>query len=101
MFKVNEEKLLSDHKALEAKKLENLAVIEKDAKAYAVAHDYDERQTKQFVDFTVELENGGLSQFESRKLKILSEYIEEVAQEEVAKTSVDNLNTASATVNNV
>ena len=81
MFKVNEEKLLHDYHILDAKKHDNLAVIEKDAKAYAIEHDYDDIQTKQFVEYVVKLENSGLTRSESRKLEILSEYLEEVAEE--------------------
>ncbi len=88
MLKVNEEKLLSDHKALGAKKFENLAAIEKDATAYAVAHGYDEEKTAKFVAFTQEIQGNGLSAEESTKLEILGSYIEEVAEEEVANETV-------------
>ena len=99
MFKVNEEKLLHDYHILDAKKHDNLAVIEKDAKAYAIEHDYDDIQTKQFVEYVVKLENSGLTRSESRKLEILSEYLEEVADEPAQSSeaeTVTNVMTATA-----
>ncbi len=99
MLKVNEEKLLSDHKALEAKRFENLAVIEKDATAYAVAHGYNEEKTAKFVAFTQEIQGNGLSEEENAKLEILGSYIEEVAEEEVADETAAEI--PAATVNGV
>ena len=102
MLKVNEEKLLLDHKALVDKRETNLAEIERQATLYAVERGYDEAKTEQFVAFTKELEGNGLTAEENAKLELLSTYIEEVeepAQEEVAEaTPVDGLD-AAATVN--
>lgn len=86
MLKVNEEKLLLDHNELVAKKTENLAVIKRDAKRYAVEHDYDDRQAEKFVAYVVELENSGLTKGEKTKLELLSSYIYE-AEEPVAETA--------------
>ena len=80
MLKVNEEKLLHDYRILAAKKHDNLALIEKDAKAYAVAHNYNEAQTAELVICITKLQNNGLSAEESAKLEILADYIEEVAE---------------------
>lgn len=102
MLKVNEEKLLHDYHILDAKKADSLAVIEKDAKTYAEAHSYNEAQTAELIACITKLQNGGLTADESARLAILGSYIEEVAEEEVAEaTPVDNLNAASATVNNI
>lgn len=102
MLKVNEEKLLLDHKALVDKRETNLAAIEKQSTLYAIDRGYDEAKTAQFVAFTKELEGNGLTAEETVKLELLSSYIEEVeepAQEEVAEaTPVDDLD-AAATVN--
>ncbi len=98
MFKVNEEKLLHDYHILDAKKHDNLAVIEKDATAYAVAHGYSEAQTAELVACVTKLQNGGLTAEESAKLEILGSYIEEVAEEEVAETASE---VPTATVNSV
>lgn len=108
MLKVNEEKILADYASLVEKKEKGLSAVEADAKAYAVAHGYDEVKTAKFVAFTQEIQGSGLSDKELEKLEVLGSYIEEVeelvgeiAQEEVAETSVDSLNAKSATVNNV
>ena len=102
MLKVNEEKLLLDHKVLVDKKEKNLAAIEKQATLYAIERGYDEGMTAKFVAFTKDLEGNGLTAAETAKLELLSYYIEEVeepAQEEVAEaTPVDDLD-AAATVN--
>ena len=89
MLKVNEEKLLQDRKELVTKKNENLAAIEVDAKAYAVAHGYDEEKTAKFVAFTQDIQGNGLTDKENAKLEILSDYIEEVEElvEEVAESA--------------
>ncbi len=81
MIKVNEEKILLDHKELVEKKEKNLAAIEVDAKAYAVAHGYDEEKTAKFVAFTQDIQGNGLSDKENVKLEILSSYIDEVEEE--------------------
>lgn len=80
MLKVNEEKLLQDRKELVTKKEKNLAAIEIDAKAYAVAHGYDEEKTAKFVAFTQDIQGNGLSNKENAKLEILSAYIDEVEE---------------------
>ena len=80
MLKVNEQKVLEDTKALIDKKNDNLAKIEADAKAYAVAHGYDEDKTAKFVKFTQEIEGNGLSAEESAKLELLSSYIDDVEE---------------------
>lgn len=80
MLKVNEEKLLQDHKELVEKKEKNLAAIEIDAKAYAVAHGYDEEKTAKFVAFTQDIQGNGLSDKENAKLEILSACIDEVEE---------------------
>lgn len=80
MLKVNEEKLLQDRKELVTKKNENLAAIEIDAKAYAVAHGYDEEKTAKFIAFTQDIQGNGLSDKENAKLEILSAYIDEVEE---------------------
>ena len=102
MLKVNEKKLLLDHKALVDKRETNLAEIEKQATLYAIDRGYDETKTAQFVAFTKELEGNGLPAEENAKLELLSAYVEEVeepAQEEVAdETPVGDLN-AAVTVN--
>lgn len=91
MLKVNEEKLLHDHKELVEKKEKNLAAIEVDAKAYAVAHGYDEEKTAKFIAFTQEIQGNGLSDKENAKLDILSAYIDEVEEpvEEVVSAEVE------------
>ena len=78
MQKVNEEKLLHDHAELVAKREENLAEVEADAREYAANHGYSEDKTEQFVAFTKELEGDGLSTDEKAKLELLASYIEEV-----------------------
>lgn len=80
MLKVNEEKILFDHKELVEKKEKNLAAIEVDAKAYAVAHGYDEEKTAKFIAFTQDIQGNGLSDKENAKLEILSDYIDEVEE---------------------
>lgn len=95
MFKVNEEKLLQDHKELVEKKDKNLAAIEVDAKAYAVAHGYDEEKTAKFIAFTQDIQGNGLSDKENAKLEILSAYIDEV--EEVVAEETDGAETATDT----
>lgn len=80
MLKVNEEKILLDHKELVEKKEKNLVAIEVDAKAYAVAHGYDEEKTAKFVAFTQDIQGNGLSDKENAKLEILSAYIDEVEE---------------------
>lgn len=83
MLKVNEEKLLLDHKELVEKKEKSLAEIEVDAKAYAVAHGYNEEKTAKFIAFTQDLQGNGLSVEEKIKLDILGSYIDEVEEEEL------------------
>lgn len=80
MLKVNEEKILFDHKELVEKKEKNLAAIEIDAKAYAVAHGYDEEKTAKFIAFTQDIQGNGLSDKEKAKLEILTGYIDEVEE---------------------
>lgn len=80
MLKVNEEKLLYDYHILDAKKHDNLAVIDADAKAFAVAHGYDEKTTADFVAFTEKASGFGLTTEENAKLEILSAYINEVEE---------------------
>ena len=103
MLKVNEERLLLDHKELVDKREANLAAIEKQATLYAIDRGYDEAKMAQFVAFTKDLEGNGLTAEETVKLEILETYIEEVeehAQEEVAEaTPVGDLNAQGATVN--
>lgn len=106
MLKVNEEKLLHDYHVLDAKKADNLAVIEKDAKAYAEAHGYNEAQTAELMACVTKLQNGGLTADESAKLAILGEYIDDVAEKVVTETetaseaqAATTPNTANSTVN--
>lgn len=93
MLKVNEEKILLDHKELVEKKDKNLAAIEVDAKAYAVAHGYDEEKTAKFVAFTQDIQGNGLSDKENVKLEILSDYIDEV--EETVADDAESVEVAS------
>lgn len=86
MLKVNEEKLLHDYHILDAKKHDNLTVIDADAKAFAVAHGYDEKTTADFVAFTEKASGYGLTADENAKLELLSSYIDEV-EESVAETA--------------
>lgn len=104
MLKVNEEKLLHDYRILDAKKHDNLAVIKKDAKAYAEAHGYDEAQTAEFIACVTKLQNGGLTAEESAKLEVLSSYIEDVeepVEQSEAEVSLEGVVTANAVVNNI
>lgn len=103
MLKINTAKLISDYHILDAKKHDNLVVIEKDATAYAVAHGYSEAQTAELVACVTKLQNGGLTAEESTKLEILGSYIEEVAEEEVADetTAEIPIATANGVVNNI
>ena len=103
MLKVNEERLLCDHKELVEKKQRKLASVESDARAYAGQRGYDEDKTQQFIAFLQGIEGDGLSTEEQFKLQLLASYIEDIeepAQEEVAETtSVDDLNAQGTTVN--
>lgn len=111
MLKVNEDKILQDHDSLIAKKNENLANIEADAKVYATSHGYDEEKTIKFVKFTQELQGNGLSAEETAKLELLSSYIDEVEEEvaegemvkcNVVPTTEDEVATSTvATINNI
>lgn len=110
MLKVNEEKLLHDYHILDAKKADNLAVIDADAKAFAVAHGYDEKTTADFVAFTEKASGYGLTADENAKLEILSSYIDEVeepkAEEETVmaeptETVIDGATLRVGVVNNI
>lgn len=109
MLKVNEDKILFDHKELVDKKDKNLAAIEVDAKAYAVAHGYDDEKTAKFVTFTQDIQGNGLSDKENAKLEILSAYIDEVEEpaeqsEEVAdggEVVIDGAVLRTGVVNNI
>ena len=98
MLKVNEEKILRDAQALVAKKHDNLAKIEADAKEYAVKHGYSDEQTEKFVKFVQENEGNGLSAEEGVKLQILSSYIEMVEEEELKLNVVPEEATANSSV---
>lgn len=87
MLKVNEEKLLLDHKELVDKRETNLAAIEKQATLYAIERGYNEEKTAQFVAFTKELEGDGLSVEEKAKLEILNSYIDVIEDTEEKPTS--------------
>lgn len=93
MLKVNEEELLLDYEELVEKKSQNLAAIEVDAKAYAVAHGYDEEKTAKFIAFTQDIQGNGLSDKENTKLEILSAYIDEV--EELVAEEAESAEVAS------
>lgn len=81
MLKVDKEKILQDYCELVAEKDNNLSKIEADARAYALAHGYNEEKTQKFIAFvTQEIEGNGLSAEESAKLEILSSYIDEVEE---------------------
>lgn len=86
MLKVNEEKILKDYSDLVEKKEKGLSSVEADAKAYALAHGYDEEKTAKFVTFLQGLQGSGLSDAELAKLDLLGSYIEEI--EEPAEESV-------------
>lgn len=88
MLKVNEEKLLHDHKELVEKKAKNLDAIKVDATAYAVAHGYDEEKTAKFVAFTQDIQGNGLSDNENAKLELLSSYIDEVEEPKAEEETV-------------
>ena len=89
MLKVNEEKLLHDHAELVAKREENLAEVEADAREYATAHSYSDEKTEKFVAFTKELEGDGLSAEDKARLDILESYIEEV-EDPVEEAVIDD-----------
>lgn len=109
MLKVNEEKLLNDHKELVEKKAQNLDTIKVDATAYAVAHGYDEEKTAKFVAFTQDIQGNGLTDKENAKLDILSTYIDEVEEpaeqpEEVTESAdivIDGATLRVGVVNNI
>lgn len=109
MLKVNEDKILLDHKELVEKREKNLAAIEVDAKAYAVAHGYDDEKTAKFVAFTQDIQGNGLSDKENAKLDILSAYIDEVEEpaeqhEEVTESAdavIDGATLRVGVVNNI
>lgn len=98
MLKVNEEKILADYESLAEREMAGLEAVAKDARAYAVAHGYDEEKTAKFVAFTQDLQGSGLSDKELAKLEVLDSYIEEV--EEPAEESVEQerVPAANATV---
>ena len=82
MLKVKEQELLQAYNELVAKKENGQTVVESDAVAFAQSHGYDEEKTKRFVDYVLsENPNNGLTVEEVAKLKVLGEYIEEVADE--------------------
>lgn len=85
MLKVNTGKLISDYHILDAKKADNLKIIDADAKAFALAHGYDEKTTADFVEYTEKASGYGLTAEENAKLEILSAYIDEV-EEPAAET---------------
>lgn len=100
MFKVNEEKILQDIQDLKESKEIKLAEIEASARDYAAERHYNEELTAKFVAFTKENEGQEILKKDIQKLEILSEYIEEIAEEEVTEaTAVDNFNAQTATVN--
>lgn len=81
MLRVNKEKVLQDYCELVTKKDNNLAKIETDARAYALAHGYSDEKTQKFIAFVAqEIEDNGLSEDDTVKLNILSEYIKEVKE---------------------
>ncbi len=89
MLKVKEQELLQAYNELVAKKENGQTVVESDAVAFAQAHGYDEDKTKRFVDYVLsENPNNGLTVEEVAKLKVLGEYIEEVADELPANNEV-------------
>lgn len=105
MLKVNEEKLLADHKALAEKQEKGYAASEADAIAFAQAHGYDEKKTADFVKYVQEIGKGGLTVKELHKLEVLGSYIEEIADEEETaleeSVAIENPVTANATVNHI
>ena len=101
MLKVNEEKILADYLSLVEKKEKGLAAVETDAKAYALAHGYDEEKTAKFVAFTQEIQGSGLSDKELSKLELLGSYIDEVEEPAEEIVGQDPAPTASATVANI
>lgn len=92
MLKVNEEKILADYNELVEKKAKGLAAVEADAKAYAIAHGYDDEKTAKFVTFLQGLQGSGLSDKELEKLDILGSYVEEI-EEKVATETVAQADT--------
>lgn len=78
MLKVNEQAILDDYSKLKEKKALNESQIEKDAKAYAELHYFDEAQTADFVAFVKKLQNNGLSKTDSNLLEFFNLYVDEV-----------------------
>lgn len=105
MLKVNEEKIIEDYSALVAKQEKGLSAVEADAKAYAVAHGYDDEKTAKFVAFTQEIQGSGLSDKELAKLEVLSSYIDEVQEpveeSEVAESVSEAILAVDAIVTNI
>ena len=99
MLKVNEEKILADYNSLVEKKEKGLSAVETDAKAYAMAHGYDEEKTAKFVAFTQEIQGSGLSDNELDKLEVLGSYIEEIEVPAEANVEPDPALAANAAVN--
>lgn len=94
MFKVNDEKLIQDYIALVDKQEKGFAASAEDAKAFALAHGYNEKKTEEFVKYVQELGKGGLSVVELHKLEHLSAYIEEVPDdaEKELEAATDGVN---------
>lgn len=82
MLKVNEEKLLNDHKELVEKKGVCVAKIEAETKAFASTLGYDDIKTSELVAFVIGKDNG-LSDEENAKLNILSAYVEEIDDKDI------------------
>ena len=95
IFKVNEQKMLDDHKALETKKVFKLQEIEAQVRSFALQLGYDEEKTRGLVEYVQNQNGNGLSAEESAKLEFLSSYIDkvedsvdEVAEGEVVKCNI-------------
>lgn len=98
MLKVNEEKILADYNGLVEEKEKGLSAVEADAKAYALAHGYDEEKTAKFIAFTQDIQGSGLSDKELAKLEVLSSYIEDIEEPvEVSEAEVAPEAKATAT----
>ena len=101
MLKVNEEKILADYLSLVEKKEKGLFAVETDAKAYAVAHGYDEEKTAKFVAFTQEIQGSGLSDKELARLDILGSYIEEIEEPAEESAESEYVAATTATITNI
>lgn len=80
MLKVNEEKILAEYKALQEKKIANLADIEAQVRPFAASLGYDEEKTKGLISYIQGQSGNGLSEEDAVKLEILSAYIDEVEE---------------------